>query len=79
MNALLNTLLLMNFVGPEMLIILFVILLLFGGKKIPELMRGMGKGIGEFNKARESVSKEIKEGIKEVKDQEKIKIQEDSQ
>ena len=72
-----NTLLLMNFVGPEMLVILFVILLLFGGKKIPELMRGMGRGIGEFNKARESATKEIKEGMNEVKEQEKIKIQED--
>ncbi len=33
----------------EILLILLVVLLLFGGKKIPELMRGMGKGIREFN------------------------------
>ena len=72
-----NTLLLMNFVGPEMLVVLFVILLLFGGKKIPELMRGMGRGIGEFNRARESATKEIRDGINEIKEQEKIKIQED--
>lgn len=35
---------------PEILIILVVVLLLFGGKKIPELMKGMGKGIKEFKK-----------------------------
>lgn len=35
---------------PEILVILVVVLLLFGGKKIPELMRGMGKGIKEFKK-----------------------------
>ncbi len=73
-----NTLfLLFNAFGPETILIIFVILLLFGGKKIPELMRGLGRGIGEFNKARESVSKEIKEGMKEVEEKEKIKIQED--
>jgi sec-independent protein translocase protein TatA len=36
---------------PELLLILVVILLLFGGKKIPELMRGLGQGIKEFKKA----------------------------
>lgn len=73
-----NTLFLLNFVGPEMLLVVFVILLLFGGKKIPELMRGVGKGIGEFNNARDTVSKEIKEGMREANEKEKIKIQEDS-
>lgn len=48
-----------------MIIILFVILLLFGGRKIPELMRGLGKGIREFNSARASIESEIKEGMKE--------------
>jgi sec-independent protein translocase protein TatA len=43
-----------------------VILLLFGGKKIPELMRGIGKGIREFNSARSSIENEIKEGMKEA-------------
>ena len=37
--------------GQEILIILIIILLLFGGRKIPELMRGLGKGIREFKKA----------------------------
>ncbi len=52
--------------GTEIFIILFIILLLFGGKKIPELMRGMGKGIKEFNNARNTIENEIKEGMKEV-------------
>lgn len=60
-----KTLLLFQFLGPEMLVIIFAILLLFGGRKIPELMRGIGKGISEFNNARASVEKELKEGMKE--------------
>lgn len=57
--------LLFNFLGPEMIVIFFAIILLFGGKKIPELMRGIGKGIREFNSARASVEQELKEGIAE--------------
>ena len=60
-----ETLLLFNFMGPEMIVIFFAILLLFGGKKIPELMRGIGKGISEFNNAKGSLEKELKEGMKE--------------
>jgi len=51
--------------GMELVIILFVVLLLFGGKKIPELMRGVGKGIREFNSAKATLENEIKEGMKE--------------
>lgn len=47
----------------EILLILLVVLLLFGGRKIPELMRGLGKGIREFNDAKSNVRKEIEEGI----------------
>ncbi|MFT4759777.1 MAG: sec-independent protein translocase protein TatA [Paraglaciecola sp.] len=50
--------------GMELVIILFVVLLLFGGKKIPELMRGVGKGIREFNSAKATIESEIKEGMK---------------
>ena len=53
--------------GPELIIILFVILLLFGGRKIPELMRGLGKGIREFNSAKATIESEIKEGMKDGK------------
>jgi len=37
--------------GPEMIIILVIVLLLFGGKKIPELMKGLGRGVKEFKDA----------------------------
>ena len=52
--------------GSEWIIILFVVLLLFGGKKIPELMRGLGKGIREFNNARNSIETEIREGMRDA-------------
>ena len=52
--------------GPEVIIILFAILLLFGGRKIPELMKGLGKGIKEFNNARATIETELKEGMKEI-------------
>lgn len=51
--------------GGELIIILVVVLLLFGGKKIPELMRGLGKGIREFNDAKGNITKELEEGIRE--------------
>ena len=47
----------------EILIILIIVLLLFGGKKIPELMRGLGRGVREFNDAKNTVKREIEEGI----------------
>ncbi|MFY8089931.1 MAG: Sec-independent protein translocase subunit TatA/TatB [Chitinophagaceae bacterium] len=50
---------------PEIIMILLAIILLFGGRKIPELMRGLGKGIREFNDAKNNVRKEIEEGISE--------------
>jgi sec-independent protein translocase protein TatA len=51
--------------GGEMIIILVVVLLLFGGKKIPELMRGLGRGVREFNDAKGNITKELEEGMKE--------------
>jgi sec-independent protein translocase protein TatA len=61
-----ENILLFNFFGPEMLVVLFAILLLFGGKKIPELMRGIGKGIREFNAARSTLESELKDGMREA-------------
>ncbi|NTS43188.1 twin-arginine translocase TatA/TatE family subunit [Flavisolibacter sp. BT320] len=49
----------------EILIIAIIILLLFGGKKIPELMRGLGRGVREFNDAKNTVKKEIEDGVSE--------------
>jgi len=51
--------------GTEWILILLVVLLFFGGKKIPDLMRGIGRGVREFNDAKESVKKELDEGMKE--------------
>ena len=52
--------------GMELFLLIFVVLLLFGGKKIPELMRGIGKGIREFNNAKATIESEIQEGMKET-------------
>lgn len=49
----------------ELLVIGLVVLVLFGGRKIPEFMKGLGKGIREFNDAKDNVKREIEEGIKE--------------
>jgi sec-independent protein translocase protein TatA len=49
----------------HMIVILLIVLLLFGGKKIPELMRGLGKGIREFKDAKDNVKNEIENSIKE--------------
>ncbi len=51
--------------GQEWIWILVLVLLLFGGKKIPELMRGLGKGIREFQDAKNNVSTEIRKGMEE--------------
>ncbi len=51
--------------GMELILIVFVVLLLFGGRKIPELMRGLGKGIKEFNSARSSLEDELQKGMDE--------------
>lgn len=51
--------------GTEWIFIILAIILLFGGKKIPELMKGIGKGMREFKDAKENVKSEIEEGMKE--------------
>jgi sec-independent protein translocase protein TatA len=50
---------------PEIVLILIVVLVLFGGKKIPELMRGLGQGVREFNAAKANIKSEIEDGMKE--------------
>ncbi len=59
-----NLLLFMSLGPSEIFVILLVVLLLFGGKKIPELARGIGKGIREFNAAKSSVKSEIEDGMR---------------
>jgi len=51
----------------HVILIAFVVLLLFGGKKIPELMRGLGKGIREFKDAKDNVQREIEDHVNEDK------------
>ncbi|GAB3896550.1 twin-arginine translocase TatA/TatE family subunit [Spirosoma agri] len=51
--------------GQEMVFIFLALLLLFGAKKIPELARGLGKGIKEFKDATKDVRENIEEGLKE--------------
>jgi sec-independent protein translocase protein TatA len=58
---------LLAFGTNEMIIIVIVVLLLFGGRKIPELMRGLGKGVREFNDAKNNVKREIEENVSENK------------
>jgi sec-independent protein translocase protein TatA len=55
------------FSGPHIILIALVVLLLFGGKKIPELMRGLGKGIREFKDAKDNVAREIEDHVNEDK------------
>jgi len=58
--------------GMEWIIIVFAILLLFGGRKIPELMKGLGSGIREFNKAKNEVSEQLRDGMNEQPKSEKV-------
>ncbi len=61
------TLFLFSIGGPEIILILFVILLLFGAKKIPELAKGLGKGIREFKDATKEVKDEINQATEKAK------------
>ena len=65
-----NLLLFQNIGVWEVLIIAFIVLLLFGGKKIPELMKGLGKGVKSFKEGVNEVEKEIKDIDKEDKPEE---------
>ncbi len=51
----------MNLMGPDMMVILLIVLLLFGAKKLPELARGMGRAVKEFSAARDEVEREFRQ------------------
>lgn len=53
----------------EILLIAVVVLVLFGGRKIPEFMKGLGRGVREFNDAKNNVRKELEEGLNEKDNQ----------
>lgn len=55
--------------GTEWILIILAVLILFGGRKIPEFMRGLGRGIREFNDAKTNVKKEIEEGMSDKEKQ----------
>jgi len=56
----LNVMLLLGLGGQEVLLIALVVLLLFGGSKIPELMRGLGKGVKSFKEGMKDIDDEVK-------------------
>jgi sec-independent protein translocase protein TatA len=56
--------------GSEWIIIALIILLLFGGKKIPELMKGLGKGVKSFKDGVNEAKSEISDATKELEDKE---------
>ena len=66
-------LLFMNIGGPEMIVIFLVVLLLFGGKKLPELARGLGKGLREFKDASDGIKREIHNNINAVSESADLK------
>ena len=71
-----SILLFLNLGTGEIIVIVLIVLLLFGGKKIPELMRGLGKGVKSFKQGMNEVEEEIKnadpiDGKKESSNQEK--------
>ena len=74
-----SMLLFLNIGTPEMLVILFAVLLLFGGKKLPELARGLGKGIREFKDASDDVKREIHRNINIVKEDLTVDIDSEKQ
>lgn len=58
-----------NIGGSEILVILFVVFIFFGPKKLPELGKNIGKGIREFRSAMNSVQRDIENSTKEVTDE----------
>jgi len=54
------------FAPQHLILILLILVLMFGGKKIPELMRGLGKGIREFNDAKNDIKKGIEEHVNDT-------------
>jgi len=63
MNTMFNTLLVFGLGTSEIIVVALIFLLLFGGKKIPELMRGLGRGVKEFNNAKDGMRDEIRKGM----------------
>jgi sec-independent protein translocase protein TatA len=71
-----ENLLFLNIGGQETILIVFAILLLFGGKKLPELAKGLGKGMREFKDASDGVKREIHRNINSLTAEEELKKEE---
>lgn len=69
----------LNMGGGEIMLIMVAVLLLFGGKKLPELARGLGKGIRDFKDASEGVKREIHRNINAIDIDETLKAEEENQ
>lgn len=72
-----GVLLFLNLGTQEVILIMFAVLLLFGGEKLPELARGLGKGIREFKDASDGVKREIHRNINELTANEELKREEE--
>jgi sec-independent protein translocase protein TatA len=73
-----NHLLFMNLGGGEIFVILLVVLLFFGSKGIPQVAKGLGRGMREFRDAMNGIEREIRQETNKVKDEVK-KIEDDTQ
>lgn len=71
-----NFILFLNLGGGEVVLIVFVILMLFGGKGIPNIARTLGKGMREFKDAANGLQKDIQEGTGNITEQINEQIQE---
>lgn len=71
-NMFSGTFLLFSIGGPEIFVVLGVFILLFGAKKIPELARGLGKGIREFKDASREIKREIDDASNNVEDAKRL-------
>ena len=58
-----------NFGGPDLIVILVIVLVLFGAKKLPELARGLGQSLNEFRKTREEFDRELHSASNDLKSQ----------
>lgn len=65
----------MNLAGPDLIVILLIILVLFGAKKLPELARGMGQAVKEFQKAKDEFSDELHKAGRSDNDAAKADVQ----
>ncbi len=66
-----NYILLGIFGGQEMLFVLLIVILLFGARKIPDLMRGLGKGVAEYKRAKDEMMTEVDKAKNDISEEKK--------